>query len=241
LVQRDMQVIYKRALLGFGWALAIPVVQLIVYSFVFRRALSIDADNYSAFVFSGVLVWGWFHSSIGEGTGLITSNRPLVGQPGFPLAVLPYVTVWVRMLHFLAALPLLIGLLWWDGMRPTATWLFIPVLLAIQYLFTVALTYPLAALNVVFRDTQHLTRAALQLGMFLTPVFYSLDSVPEQPRRLLEANPMTGLLEAWRASLMYGRAPDPAVLASLLGLALVLLASGRWFFVRQSHRFLEEL
>lgn len=241
LVRRDLKVLYKRSLLGFGWALGVPLVQLFVYSFVFRRALSINVDNYSAFVFTGVLVWGWFHSSIGEGVGLITSNRPLVGQPRFPLAVLPYVTVWVRMLHFLIALPLLLGMLWLDGIRPTVAWLFIPILLGIQYLFTVGLTYPLAALNVVYRDTQHLTRAALQLAMFLTPVFYSLDLVSEDTRRLLQANPMTGMLQAWRETLMYGEVPNLAVLGSLLGGGVLSLTLGRWFFVRQSHRFLEEL
>ena len=104
---RDLKVLYKRSALGFAWALAVPVVQLIVFASVFRRSLGSGEEQYAVFVFTGVLVWGWFASAVGEGVGLITANRALVGQPRFPLVILPHVTVAVRLFHFAVALPLL--------------------------------------------------------------------------------------------------------------------------------------
>lgn len=241
LFSRDLKVMYKRSALGVGWALGMPVVQLIVFSFIFRKVLDVQIDHYPAFIFIGVLVWGWFHTAVGESVGLITSNRALVGQPGFPLVVLPNVTVAVRMFHFLVAGPLLVGMLVWNGLPPNPAWAFIPILIAVQYIFTVGLAYPLASLNVVWKDTQHVTRVGLQLLMFLSPVFYTLDLVPENSLRWYELNPMVGMLDAWRDVLMQGVMPDPLVLGKLLLLGLVLLFAGRWLFVRQSHRFLEEL
>lgn len=241
LVGRDLKAMYKRSFLGFGWALGLPVVQLLVFTLVFRRVLSVEVANYPVFVFIGVLAWGWFQSSLAEGVGLITSNRALVGQPGFPLVVLPHVTVAVRLFHFLVALPLLFGLMWWSGLRPSWPWLALPLLVAIQYLLAVGLCYPLASVNVLLRDTQHVTRVLLQMMLFMTPVFYDVGRVPEAIRGWYALNPMVGMLGAWRAVLLHGAWPDPRVLGALLlaGVAFYLL--GRRLFVHQSHRFLEEL
>ncbi|MEP4079126.1 MAG: ABC transporter permease [Haloferula sp.] len=241
LVGRDLKVVYKRSFLGLGWALGMPLVQLIVFSFVFRKVLEIEVEHYSVFVFVGVLVWGWFHSSLGDSVGLITSNRVLVGQPGFPLAVLPNVTVLVRLFHFLIALPLLVGMIFWSGLLPNVSWCFVPLLLIVQYLFTVGIAYPLASMNVIHRDTQHVTRVLLQLMMFLTPVFYSLDRVPEELQYWFQFNPMVGILDAWRSVLIKGTTPDLAVLGRLSVVGLVLLFLGRRLFVQQSHQFIEEL
>ncbi|RYD48833.1 MAG: hypothetical protein EOP85_02780, partial [Verrucomicrobiaceae bacterium] len=163
LVDRDLKVLYKRSFLGFGWALATPLLQLFIFSFVFRRVLAVQIENYSSFVFIGVLVFGWFQSSISQSGGLITASKALVTQPRFPLALLPHVTAGVRFFHFLIALPILFGMLWWHGVRPGLPWISLPVLVLVQYLLIVGLAYPLASINVIFRDTQHITAMILQL------------------------------------------------------------------------------
>ncbi len=100
---RDLKVQYKRSSLGIGWTLAGPLLQLVIYTLVFRRVLSLQIENYASFVFIGVLVWGWFQTSLAQSAGLITSSRPLVLQPAFPLELLPHVTVAVRLFHFMVA------------------------------------------------------------------------------------------------------------------------------------------
>jgi lipopolysaccharide transport system permease protein len=241
LVRRDLQVQYRRSSLGIGWTLAAPLLQLVTFTFVFRRALSIRIEDYESFVFIGVLAWGWFQTSLSQAAGVITNSRALVLQPGFPTELLPHVTVAVRLFHFAVALPVLVAFMWWQGIEPAWPWLAVPLLVVVQYLLTAGLAYPLASLNVSVRDTQHVVGVLLQLMIFVTPVFYSPRVFPDRWRGLWHLNPMVGMLEAWRAVLMEGRWPDAGVLAALFVAGCVLLAAGRRLFVHQSHRFAEEM
>jgi lipopolysaccharide transport system permease protein len=172
---------------------------------------------------------------------LITGSRALVRQPGFPLELLPHVTVGVRLVHFALAMPFLAALLWWQGVHPTWSWISIPLLIALQFALTVAIAYPLAALNVRRRDTQHVTAVLLQFTMYLTPVFYTLDVVPEALRGWFYLNPMVPLLGAWRDVLLRGLWPNPIHVGGLIVISSVLLISGRRLFIARSRRFVEEL
>jgi lipopolysaccharide transport system permease protein len=241
LTSRDLKVQYKRSALGFGWALGSPLLQLIIFSTIFRNVLGSQIPHYPCFVYIGVLVWGWFQGSLAQSVGLITGNAALARQPGFPLALLPHVTVSVRFVHFAIAWPLLFGLLWYEGLRPTAAWAALPLLLGIQYLLAVGLAYPLASLNVLHRDTQHVIGVLLQLMMFVTPVFYDLAVVPEELRRWFYINPMVSLLGGWRSVLLLGQWPDSRTLWILFAAGVVLIVAGRRIFVAQSHRFVEEM
>ncbi len=241
LVGRDLKVLYKRSIVGVGWALAQPLLQLVIFTFVFRRVLAVDVENFASFALTGVLVWGWFQASLVQSTGLITNNRALVRQPRFPLSLLPHVTIGVRLFHFLLAMPILAALLWYQGLRPSAPWLILPLLTVIQFVLTAGIAYPLAALNVHLRDTQHVVAVLLQLGLYLTPIFYSLDHVPAAYRAFLHINPMVPMIEAWRDVLLRGKWPDPRTLATLAVVAVILLVIGRRIFVRQSHHFVEDL
>lgn len=241
LTARDLKAQYKRSFLGFGWALAGPLLQLFIFATIFHRALGSEIPHYAVHVYIGVLVWTWFQGSLSQGVGLITGNPALARQPGFPLALLPHVTTSVRFIHFAIALPLLAGLLWSRGLRPSAAWAALPPLVVIQYLLIVGLTYPLAALNVLFRDTQHIAGVLLQLLMFASPVFYSPATMPEAFRAWYQFNPMATLMEAWRAVLLRGAWPDFGALCPVAVAALLLVAVGRRVFIAQSHRFVEEM
>lgn len=241
LVSRDLKILYKRSSLGFGWALVTPLLQLFIFSFVFQRALQMKVENYPSFAFIGVLVFGWFQGALSQCGGVITNSKSLVTQPYFPLTLLPHVMVSVRLFHFLIALPVLFGLLWWEGIRPAWPWLSLPGLMLVQYVLIVGISYPLASLNVIFRDIQHILGVLLQLIMFVTPVFYSLEQVPPSMRGWFHLNPMVGLIQSWRDVLLDGNWPDPLVLGKLLVVGVVFLVIGRRTFVKQSDRFAEEL
>ncbi|WP_193214870.1 ABC transporter permease [Luteolibacter marinus] len=241
LTSRDLKAQYKRSFFGFGWALGGPLLQVIIFSTIFQNVLGSRTENYACFVFIGVLVWGWFQGALGQSVGLITNNAALARQPGFPLSLLPHVTVSVRFLHFLIAVPLLFGLLWWNGIRPGIEWAALPLLILIQYLLTVGIAYPLASLNVLHRDTQHIVAVLLQLLMFLTPVFYNIHVIPEHLRRWYYINPMVSLVESWRQVLLEGRWPDFGTLAILTAVGGLLIVAGRRLFIAQSHRFVEEM
>jgi lipopolysaccharide transport system permease protein len=241
LVDRDMKLLYKRSALGIAWTLINPLLQLAVFSFVFRSVIPINIPQFSSFAFSGLLIWTWSQTALFQATGLITSNKALIRQPNFPTAILPVVTTMTGLIHFLLALPVLIIFLAIDGIQPSSVLFLLPLLMVIQFVLTVGLAYPLAAVNVTFRDTQHTLGVLLQMLFYLTPIFYDLNSVPKEFQPFYQLNPMVPLLEAYRAILLKGTQPDWQALLIVSLMVAVILPIGLAIFRRQSNTFVEEL
>ena len=241
LVDRDMKLMYKRSALGVAWTLISPLLQLLVFIFVFQVIIKIDIPQYSSYVFTGLLVWNWFQNSLFQATGIIISSRPLIRQPGFPTAVLPMVVVTTGLVHFVLALPVLIIFLLLDGAQLTPLVLILPLLQLIQFALTVTLSYFLAALNVTFRDTQHTLGVLLQFLFYLTPIFYELGSIPDKYWYAYRLNPMVHLVTCYRQVLVWGVQPDWLALAMVSGITLLLLPLGYRMFKLQSLRFVEEI
>lgn len=241
LVVRDMKLRYKRSVLGFAWSLLNPLAQLLVLNFVFQRVLPLNIPNYTSFLFSGILVWTWFSSSLYAATGAIVDNRDLIRRPGFPLGVLPVVSIASNFIHFLLALPVLLLFLTLSGIPLRPTLFFLPVLFVIQFFLTLSFAYLVAALHVSFRDTQYLLGIALLLGFYLSPVFYDIGAIPESYLTLYYLNPMVLIIDSYRAVLMRGALPDGSGLLLLAGASVVLYWLGHQVFERSSRRFVEEL
>lgn len=241
LVGRELKLRYKRSVLGMVWSLLVPLAQLMVFVFLSRSVLKLDIPNYPLFVLVGLLGWNWFQSSLLLGTTVISDNRSLIRRPGFPAAILPAVTVVTSLIHYLLALPVMLVFAFISGVQPAPALLAFPVIIAVQFLFTLGLTYLLASLHVTFRDLQHLLGIILTLLFYLTPVFYSTQNVPPQYHAQYQANPVAHLLEAARRVLLDGQWPDWGALL-LLGIGGAALLSGSLvLFIRSSERFAEEL
>ena len=241
LVDRDMKLLYKRSTLGIAWTLINPLLQLAVFSFVFKTVIPVNVPQFSSFAFSGLLIWTWTQTALFQATALITGNRALIRQPNFPIAILPVVTTTTGLIHFLLALPVLSIFLAIDGIQPNSVLLYMPVLMVIQFFLTVSLAYPLAAINVTFRDTQHTLGVVLQMLFYLTPIFYNLNSIPKEFLPFYQLNPMVPLIEAYRAILLKGTQPDWQSLLTVSLIVAVLLPIGLGIFKRQSAHFVEEL
>ena len=241
LVVREMRLRYERSILGMAWSILNPLAQMLVYNFLFRVVFRLDIPNYPVFVFTGVLAWNWFHQALMLTTGAITNNRELIRQPGFPLAVLPVVTVATPLVDLLSALPVLLCFLLLGGGRLTGALLALPLVVGIQFLLIQGLGYLLASIHVTFRDTQHLLGVALMLLFYLTPVFYRADMVPESFQPIYNLNPMVHLIGAYRAILIEDSLPDWHTLLILAPLVGVLAWGGWAVFVRASYHFAEEL
>ncbi|PSO56520.1 MAG: ABC transporter [Cyanobacteria bacterium QS_7_48_42] len=241
LVSREMKLLYKRSVLGVAWTLINPLLQLAVFSFVFRLVLSVDVPHYASFAFCGLLVWSWFQTSLFQATGVIIANRPLIRQPGFPTAILPVVIVMTGLIHFLLALPVLIMFLLMDGIELELVVLFLPILQVLQFAFTVGVAYLLAAINVTLRDTQHTLGVLLQLLFYLTPIFYDITNVPTGYQSLYYLNPMVHIVTAYRAVLIQGTPPNGLPLLVIGFVTAGLIWFGYRVFASASDRFVEEL
>jgi lipopolysaccharide transport system permease protein len=241
LVVRDMKLRYKGSVLGIAWSLLNPLSQLLVFSLVFRFVLPLNIPKYTAFLFSGLLVWNWFQTSLYAAATAIVDGRSLIKRPGFPAALLPIVTVAANMLHFVLALPVLLFFLALSGFSCTPAWLLVPLLIALQFTFTLGLAYLVATLHVTFRDTQYLLGVFLLLFFYSTPIFYDAATIPAHLQPLYRLNPLLHLLEAYRLVLLQGTLPS---LGALLGLGVIsaaLLCAGYQVFMRTSYMFVEEL
>ena len=241
LVMRDLKLRYKRSTLGIGWSLVNPLSQVLLFTFLFTKVLPLDIPNYTTFIFAGVLAWSWFSGALSSATNAIVGNRELVRRPHFPVAVLPVVTVVTNGIHYLLALPALLVVAIVERGSVGATVLAYPLIIAVQFCFTLGLAYLVAASHVRFRDTQHIVSVILMLAFYITPIFYRADHVPEEYRLIYDLNPMAAVLAAYRDVLIEGKWPDFNAMAIVLAISTALLALGYAIFDRASVRFAEEL
>lgn len=236
-----MKLRYKRSLLGVAWSLLNPLAQLLVFSLIFRLVIPLGIPNYAAFLFTGLLAWNWFQSSLYAATGAIVDNRELICRPGFSAVILPVVTVATNFIHYLFALPVLMVFLWMNGTALQSTALVLPVIFVVQFLFTLSLAYFVATVHVTFRDTQYLLGIVLLLGFYLSPVFYDASAIPERFQVVYRLNPMVMLINAYRQILLQGQLPQGIDLLALSLISAGMLWISHRIFVRASARFAEEL
>lgn len=241
LVTRDQKSRYKSTGMGVFWAVASPVLFLLTFYVLFKVILPLNIPNYAAHLFIGLVIWTWFQGTVTESVTCIVGNASLINQPRFPAAALPLAAATSNLVTLLLTLPLLLVILYFEGARIGVPVIAIPLLMLCQFIFVLSIAYLVAALNVVFRDMQYIVPIVLQLGYFMTPIFYDAGALPARARFYLGFNPMLQLIEAHRAVLIYGRWPDwPALGLVAIGSAVFLALSYR-FFRHASLRFLEEI
>ena len=241
LVARDFKLRYKRSLFGIAWSLLVPLAQLAVMYVVFNRIVPLNIPHYTTFLFTGILPWGWMQASLMMSAVTVTDNRDLVKQVGFPVAMLPAVTVFSQLIHFLLALPILAVFLMSDGYRGSVSLSALPLVIVIQFILILSLSYIVATLQVRFRDTQYLLGIALFLFFYLTPVFWDDTTLPEPYRSVMHFNPVSMVLGAYRAILVHGQWPEPLPLLGVAAGSMAVLAASYAMFTLARHRFVEEL
>jgi ABC-2 type transport system permease protein len=213
LVRKDLKVKYQGSVLGFLWSLANPLVVLVVYTFVFQVVLKTGIPQFGFYLLSGLLIWNAFAGAVGTATGAVVGNAGLVKKVRFPLSVLPLAAVGFALVHFALQLLVLLVALTVSGNTDFAgphLLLAVPAI-GVAVLFTVALAFLVAGLNVRYRDTQHVVEVALMAGFWVNPIVYSVSLVRNvlEPHGLFWSyflNPMAGVVTAMQRAL-YARNP----------------------------------
>lgn len=251
LVLRELRARYRGSILGFLWSFLNPLLLMLVYVLVFSVYLRVPMENYAVFLFTGLLPWLWFASSLGHATGVIVGSGALVKRVLFPAEILPLVSVLSNLVNLLLSLPLLFLFLLVFGIRPEPVVAFLPLLLALQLLLTVGLALPLAALNVHLRDVEQILSNFLVLLFFLSPVLYPVSTVPVTLRvaetltiplrPLYFLNPVAGLIQGYQNILFFGRQPHWIHLGMVAAFAGVAFCGGYWVFDRLRDSLAEEV
>ena len=241
LVAKHLKLRYRGSVLGFCWTLLNPLALMVVYTLVFSVYLRVEVERYPAFLFTGLLPWIWLSSALQQAVTSILDGAPLVTRSQFPAEVLPVVALTTSTVNFILTLPFLFLLLLLFGVRPGPHALWLPALMALQYLLLLGLALLVAALNVYYRDLQHILLHVLTVLQFLTPVFYPADLIPEPLRPAAMLNPVAVLVTAYHDALFFGRAPAAGPLLGVLALACVVLWLSMGYFSRQKATFAEAL
>lgn len=240
IVQRDLRVRYKETLLGFVWALFLPLAQIGVFVMVFSRVVVVEtAAPYALYVALGIVPWGFFAAALQTGTVSLTGNIALVTKASLPRAVFPTAAVVVAFVDFAIAV-LLVGVLMISyGIGLTSAALVVPLVLAIQVAFTLGLALLLAVGNLHFRDVRYVFGVVLTLWMFATSVVYPVERLGGSTGSLLRLNPMTPIINAYRSLLLHGEIPPAGPLIWSAAVALLTLWAGWHVFVRAERSFAE--
>jgi ABC-type polysaccharide/polyol phosphate export permease len=241
LVLRDLVQRYRGSALGFFWTLLNPILFMGVYTLVFSVYLRVDMRHYPLFLVSGMVPWLWFAGSIQQGTGSIVDGRMYVGKAAFAPIVLIFVPILSNLVNFLLTLPFLIFLVLIYHVGVGAPLVTLPLLIAIQFLLTVAVLLFMATFNVFFRDLQQLTPIALMLLFYLIPIFYPFSAVPPAWHAVVLANPFAPIALAYQNLFYWNAWPDFNALGYSALVALGMFALGIALFTRYEEAFTEYL
>lgn len=238
LTWREVSIRYKQTVLGALWAILQPLATMLVFTIFLGRLARVPSDGvpYPVFSYLGLLPWTYFASAITRSSTSLVSNQNLLSKVYFPRILIPASGTLSALVDFLVAFAVLVVLMFAYGLPPAASSILILPLTILTAVTALGMGMFLAALNVRYRDVQHAAPFMIQLWMFATPVVYPASLVPERWRLVFALNPLTGIIEAYRAAAL-GRALDWSALALSTGVALALFALGLRQFQRLQRDF----
>jgi lipopolysaccharide transport system permease protein len=238
LTWRDITVRYKQTALGVLWAILQPFLSMVVFTIFLGRLAGVPSDGvpYPIFSYLGLLPWMYFSAAVTRSGASVVGSAHLLTRVYFPRVLVPLSAALSALVDFAIAFAVLGGLMGWYGIRPALSVVLLVPLAAMTAVAATGIGMWLAALNVRYRDVQYATPFLMQLWMFATPVVYPTSIVPERWRPLFALNPMTGIIEAYRAAVI-GLPLDWSTLGVSALSAVALGAVGVWQFQRMERTF----
>lgn len=239
LAWRDIKVRYKQAVLGIAWVVLQPAVQTVLLTFVFGKLAGMPAGGlpYPLIVLAGLLPWQLFTSALSGAGNSLVGNAHLVSKVYFPRLVVPLSSLAVALVDFGIMFLLTLALMPMLGLWPGWQIVFLPLFVLLALLISFGAGLWISALTVKFRDFRFITPFILQIGIFVTPVGFRTDHLPNW-RDLLALNPLAGVVDGFRWSLLGGRTDIyiPGLVSSLV-VAAILVGTGLWYFRRTERQF----
>jgi lipopolysaccharide transport system permease protein len=241
LAWRDIAVRYKQTAIGVVWAIIRPALTLLVFV-LFRRLAGLRQDGGSdvLLVLAAVLPWQFFASAVAEASTSLIGNTSLIAKVYFPRLIIPLSAVVTALVDFAITLVMLALVMVWYRVVPDARLLALPLFIAQSALLALGLGLLLGALTVKYRDFRYVVPFAIQLGLFVSPVAFETAQVPERWRTLYAINPLAGIIDGFRWSLVGGPI-DPSVMISSVLMTAAAVAAGVWYFRRTERGFADAI
>jgi lipopolysaccharide transport system permease protein len=240
LAWRDILVRYKQTAIGMAWALIRPFLTMVVFTVVFGNIAKLPSEGvpYPILVFAGMLPWQFFSTALSECSNSLISNANLISKIYFPRLIVPISAVIVSFVDFMVSGMIMLGLMAWYNFVPSWRILTLPLFTGIAFAASIGVGLWLAALNVEYRDFRYIVPFIVQFGLYISPVGFSSNLVPEQWRLLYSLNPMVGVIDGFRWAILGGESKlyMPGFMLSV-GLVALLLITGIWYFRKMERTF----
>jgi lipopolysaccharide transport system permease protein len=210
LAWRDVAVRYKQTVIGATWAVIRPFVTMIVFTIIFGKLANLPSDGtapYAILVFAGMLPWTFFSSALADASNSLLGSANLITKVYFPRLIVPIAAAAVALVDFLINFGMLVVLMLWYHFVPGWQMLLLPLFVVLAMLASIGPALWLAALNVKYRDFRYIIPFLVQFGLYVSPVGFSSSIVPEQWRLLYSLNPVVGVIDAFRWSILGGQSP----------------------------------
>ena len=242
LTHRELRGKYKGSVLGFLWTYVNPLMQILVYAFVFSQIFRSGIEKFHLYLIVSMFPFNFFTGGVIQGLGSIRYQGDLVKKVYFPRQILPIVSLTVNFVNLLISFGIIYSILlisgWGINLR-LQVWL-IPVML-IEYVFALGLALMLSAVEVYFRDIEHIVSVLMMIWMYVTPMFYSIEIIPEKFLKFFYWNPMLYIISIYQQVLYYKISPDLMYLGKAACFACFSLVIGSVVFKVLERRFAEEL
>ena len=242
LVKKDLRGRYKGSVLGFLWTFINPLLQLVVYTIVFSFILKTNIERYYLYLFVALIPWIFFSPSITVGSASIVAQKDLIKKIYFPRMVIPISYVTSSFVNMLLCFIVIFAVIIVSGAGINfLALLTLPVIMLVEYILALGMAMLTSAITVYFRDLEHILGIVTMAWMYMTPIMYDKSIVPENLMPIFNLNPMTHVIECYRAVLYEKKIPDLTTLLSAAGLGILILIVGILVFNKLQKRFAEEL
>lgn len=242
LIKRELRGKYKASVLGFLWTFLNPLLQMLVYIVVFSYILKSGIENFPIFLFVSLMPWNFFSASVTSGSTCVVNQENLVKKIYFPRIVLPISYVTSMFVNMLLTFVVVFVVLMISGFGINiGAVCFLPIVMIIEYILALGICMITSALAVYFRDLEYIMGIITMAWMYLTPILYTVDMVPEDLRVLFNMNPMTPIILAYQQILYSKRVPDMSTLMHAGSVGLIFLILGCVVFEKMQKKFVEEL
>ena len=239
LTWRDIKVRYKQAVLGVAWAVLQPLLTVAIFTIIFGVLLKTPSQGlpYPLFALSALLPWQLFATALQRSSVSLVGNANLLTKIYFPRLAIPLSTVFAALVDFGVSLVVLLGVMAYYGFWPGWHILWLPLIIVFTLLTALSVGLWFSALNVQYRDIQHMVPFVVQVWMYASPIVYPTETIPAGVWRMIYGlNPMVGVIQGFRWALLGGDPPDLTMLISV-GVVILLLVSGIYYFRRMEKTF----
>lgn len=238
LIWRDIKVVYAQTVLGFGWALLQPLIQIVIFTLIFGKVAKVSTDGIPYFLFStlAIVPWTYMSTAVTLASQSLVSGQSMLGKVYFPRLIFPLVPIFSKLIDFAISMLIVIAVMVYYGIEPTQSLWYLPIFLLMMIAVPAGAGLWLAALAIRFRDVKFGMQFGIRMLMYTAPIVYSASAIPEFYRFIYSLNPLVGVIEGFRACLLGIDIQWEFIIPGMVT-TIIMLVTGAYYFRRMEKVF----